>query len=233
MRELRYAFRQTVPVLCGYLFLGLAFGLLLQQAGYGWPWAVLTSVIVYAGSMQFVLVGLLGGGFASLLSVALTTLSVNSRHLFYGLSFLETFRKMGRAKPYMIFSLTDETYSLLCNLQPPKGLDADRVRLYIALLDHAYWVAGSAAGAILGSVLPFDLTGIDFAMTALFVVIFVDQWRGAKSRLPAVAGLGFGLLWLVVLGPDRFLLPALVCTVLVLLLCRGTLQPQTEEVDAP
>lgn len=233
MRELRYAFRQTVPVLCGYLFLGLAFGLLLQQAGYGWPWAVLTSVIVYAGSMQFVLVGLLGGGFASLLSVALTTLSVNSRHLFYGLSFLETFRKMGRAKPYMIFSLTDETYSLLCNLQPPKELDADRVRLYIALLDHAYWVAGSAAGAILGSVLPFDLTGIDFAMTALFVVIFVDQWRGAKSRLPAVAGLGFGLLWLVVLGPDRFLLPALVCTVLVLLLCRGTLQPQTEEVDAP
>ena len=233
MRELRYAFRQTVPVLCGYLFLGLAFGLLLQQAGYGWPWAVLTSVIVYAGSMQFVLVGLLGGGFASLLSVALTTLSVNSRHLFYGLSFLETFRKMGRAKPYMIFSLTDETYSLLCSLQPPKELDANRVRLYIALLDHAYWVAGSAAGAILGSVLPFDLTGIDFAMTALFVVIFVDQWRGAKSRLPAVAGLGFGLLWLVVLGPDRFLLPALVCTVLVLLLCRGTLQPQTEEVDAP
>lgn len=233
MRELRYAFRQTVPVLCGYLFLGLAFGLLLQQAGYGWPWAVLTSVIVYAGSMQFVLVGLLGGGFASLLSVALTTLSVNSRHLFYGLSFLETFRKMGRAKPYMIFSLTDETYSLLCSLQPPKELDADRVRLYIALLDHAYWVAGSAAGAILGSVIPFDLTGIDFAMTALFVVIFVDQLRGAKSRLPAVAGLGFGLLWLVVLGPDRFLLPALVCTVLVLLLCRGTLQPQTEEVDAP
>lgn len=233
MRELRYAFRQTVPVLCGYLFLGLAFGLLLQQAGYGWPWAVLTSVIVYAGSMQFVLVGLLGGGFASLLSVALTTLSVNSRHLFYGLSFLETFRKMGRAKPYMIFSLTDETYSLLCSLQPPKELDANRVRLYIALLDHAYWVAGSAAGAILGSVIPFDLTGIDFAMTALFVVIFVDQWRGAKSRLPAIAGLGFGLLWLVVLGPDRFLLPALVCTMLVLLLCRGTLQPQTEEVDAP
>lgn len=233
MPEFRYAFRQTIPVLCGYLFLGLAFGLLLQQAGYSWPWAVLTSVIVYAGSMQFVLVGLLGGGFATLLSVALTTLSVNSRHLFYGLSFLETFRKMGRARPYMIFSLTDETYSLLCSLQPPKELDANRVRLYIALLDHCYWVAGSAAGAILGSVLPFDLTGIDFAMTALFVVIFVDQWRGAKSHLPALAGVGFGVLWLMLLGPDRFLLPALVCTVLVLLLCRGTLQPRTEEVDAP
>lgn len=233
MQELRYAFRQTIPVLCGYLFLGLAFGLLMQQAGYGWPWAVLTSVIVYAGSMQFVLVGMLGGGFASLLSVALTTLSVNSRHLFYGLSFLETFRKMGKARPYMIFSLTDETYSLLCNLHPPKALNADRVRLYIALLDHLYWVAGSAAGAVLGSVLPFDLTGIDFAMTALFVVIFVEQWCAAKSHLPALAGAVFALLWLVILGPDRFLLPALVCTVLALLLGRGMLPPQSEEVDAP
>lgn len=233
MQELRYAFRQTIPVLCGYLFLGLAFGLLMQQAGYGWPWAVLTSVIVYAGSMQFVLVGMLGGGFASLLSVALTTLSVNSRHLFYGLSFLETFRKMGKARPYMIFSLTDETYSLLCNLHPPKALNADRVRLYIALLDHLYWVAGSAAGAVLGSVLPFDLTGIDFAMTALFVVIFVEQWCAAKSHLPALAGAVFALLWLVILGPDRFLLPALVCTVLALLLGRRMLPAQSEEVDAP
>lgn len=233
MQELRYAFRQTIPVLCGYLFLGLAFGLLMQQARYGWPWAVLTSVIVYAGSMQFVLVGMLGGGFASLLSVALTTLSVNSRHLFYGLSFLETFRKMGKARPYMIFSLTDETYSLLCNLHPPKALNADRVRLYIALLDHLYWVAGSAAGAVLGSVLPFDLTGIDFAMTALFVVIFVEQWCAAKSHLPALAGAVFALLWLVILGPDRFLLPALVCTVLALLLGRGMLPAQSEEVDAP
>ena len=233
MQELRYAFRRTVPVLCGYLFLGLAFGLLMQQAGYGWPWAVLTSVIVYAGSMQFVLVGMLGGGFGSLLSVALTTLSVNSRHLFYGLSFLETFRKMGKARPYMIFSLTDETYSLLCSLQPPQTLNADRVRLYIALLNHLYWVAGSAAGAILGSVLPFDLTGIDFAMTALFVVIFVEQWCAAKSHLPALAGAGFGIFWLIVLGPDRFLLPALVCTVLVLLLSRGTLSLRPEEVDAP
>ena len=192
MAEFRFALRQTAPVLCGYLFLGLAFGLLLQQAGYGWPWALLISGIVYAGSMQFVLVGLLGGGFASLASVALTTLSVNSRHLFYGLSFLDTFRQMGRAKPYMIFSLSDETYSLQCSVQIPEQLNANRVRLWISALDQGYWVAGSVTGAALGSVLPFDLTGIDFAMTALFVVIFVDQWRAAKSHLPAVAGLVFG-----------------------------------------
>ena len=216
----------------GYLFLGFAFGVLMTQAGYSAVWCALSSVLIYAGSMQFILVELLASG-AGLGLAAVMTLLINSRHLFYGLSFIGRFRGMGLSKLYAIFALTDETYSLLCSLQPPKELDANRVRLYIALLDHAYWVAGSAAGAILGSVIPFDLTGIDFAMTALFVVIFVDQWRGAKSRLPAIAGLGFGLLWLVVLGPDRFLLPALVCTMLVLLLCRGTLQPQTEEVDAP
>ena len=206
------------------------FGAGLRAAAAGrlrLPWALLISGIVYAGSMQFVLVGLLGGGFASLASVALTTLSVNSRHLFYGLSFLDTFRQMGRAKPYMIFSLSDETYSLQCSVQIPEQLNANRTRLWISALDQGYWVAGSVAGAALGSVLPFDLTGIDFAMTALFVVIFVDQWRAAKSHLPAVAGLVFGLVWLLVLGPDRFLLPALVCTVLALAACRGRLDADT------
>ncbi|WP_294497912.1 AzlC family ABC transporter permease [uncultured Gemmiger sp.] len=232
MAEFRFALRQTVPVLCGYLFLGLAFGLLLQQAGYAWPWALLISGIVYAGSMQFVLVGMLGGGFASLLSVALTTLSVNSRHLFYGLSFLDTFKQMGRAEPYMIFSLTDETYSLLCGVEIPKTLKANRVRLWMSALDHGYWIIGSVAGAALGSVLPFDLTGIDFAMTALFVVIFLDQWRAAKSHLPAGIGLVFALIWLVILGPDRFLLPALVCTVLALTACRGKLEPSAMAAGA-
>lgn len=220
MAEFRFSLRQTLPVLCGYLFLGIAFGLLLQQAGYGWPWALLISTIVYAGSLQFVLVGLLGGGFGSLVSVALTTLSVNSRHLFYGLSFLDTFREMGRARPYMIVSLTDETYSLLCGVPIPAGLKANRVRLWISALDHLYWVAGSVAGAVLGGLIPFDLTGIDFAMTALFVVIFLEQWLSADSHLPAGIGLVCGLFWLVLLGPDRFLLPALVCSVLVLVLCR-------------
>ena len=149
MAEFRFSLRQTVPVLCGYLFLGIAFGLLLQQAGYSWPWALLISCVVYAGSLQFVLVGMLGGGFASLLSVALTTLSVNSRHLFYGLSFLDTFRRMGRARPYMIFSLTDETYSLLCGVKIPDDLRADKVRLWMSALDHGSWIAGSVIGAVM------------------------------------------------------------------------------------
>lgn len=225
MRELKFAARQTLPVLCGYLFLGIAFGLLLQQAGYGWGWALLSSTLIYAGSMQFVLVQLLGGGFGSLVSVAVTTLSVNSRHLFYGLSFLEEFSQMGKARPYMIFSLTDETYSLLCGVRVPPELDKKRTFLLIAALDQCYWITGSVLGNALGSVLPFDMTGIDFAMTALFVVIFIEQWLGAKSHAPALLGLGFGLLSLLVFGPDAFLLPALVCTVLALGLLRGRLAP--------
>lgn len=226
MKELRFAAKQSIPVLCGYVFLGIAFGLVLHQAGFGWGWALAMSVFVYAGSMQFVLAGMLGG--AGLLSTALATLSVNSRHMFYGLSFLEKFRQMGRLRPYMIFSLTDETYSLLCSVRTPEGLEENRVMFCLSLLDQCYWVAGSVIGAVLGDVLPFDLTGIDFAMTALFVVIFVNQWQGAKKHLPALLGGGFGLAALLLFGPGGFLLPALICTVLALSVCRPAIEKQKE-----
>ena len=160
MKEFRFALRRTVPVLCGYVFLGLAFGLLLQQAGFGPVWALGISTLVYAGSMQFVLVDLLKAG-VGLLSCALMTLSVNSRHIFYGVSFVEKFRQFGAARPYLIFSLTDETYSLLCSLKIPAGLREKPVYLWIALLDQLWWVSGSVLGAALGQIIPFDLTGID------------------------------------------------------------------------
>lgn len=213
---LRYALVQTVPVLCGYGFLGMAFGILLQQAGYGWPWALLISTVVYAGSMQFAMVGMFTGG-VSLFTAAAMTFAINGRHIFYGFSFLQKFKEMGKARPYMIFSLTDETYSLLCSLKPPPGMDEKRLMLAISLLDQCYWVAGSLAGALVGQALPFDATGIDFAMTALFTVIFVEQWLGAKGHLPALVGLVCGGVCLAALGPNRFLLPALVSAVAVLL----------------
>lgn len=208
MKEFRFALRRTVPVLCGYVFLGLAFGLLLQQAGFGPVWALGISTLVYAGSMQFVLVDLLKAG-VGLLSCALMTLSVNSRHIFYGVSFVEKFRQFGAARPYLIFSLTDETYSLLCSLKIPAGLREKPVYLWIALLDQLWWVSGSVLGAALGQIIPFDLTGIDFAMTALFVTIFTEQWLTAKDHFPALFGLGCGAAALLLLGPDRFLIPAL------------------------
>ena len=218
----RFSFYNTIPVLLGYLFLGLAFGLLLQEAGYSFWWALLSSGIVYAGSIQFVLVEFLSGG-TGLLTVAVMTLLINSRHAFYGLSFVEKFRKM-KTYPYMIFSLTDETYSLLCSLKVPEGIDEKKAMFLIALFDQLYWVAGSVLGAALGQVLPFDMTGIDFAMTALFVTIFVDQWREAKSHLPAIVGLCSAAVCLLIFGGSNFILPSLIITVGILMALKGRLE---------
>lgn len=218
--EIRFAFTQTIPVMLGYLFLGLAFGLMLHDGGYSFWWAFFSSVFIYAGSMQFVLVTLLTGG-ASLIYSAVMTLFVNGRHIFYGLSFIEKFRKMGIFYPYMIFSLTDETYSVLCGLKLPGGLSEKRVSCLIALMDHAYWIIGSVLGAVIGELFTFNTMGVDFSMTALFVVIVLNQWMEVKEHKPAIIGGIVGFLCLLLLGADRFLLPALSITALILLLIRG------------
>ncbi|HJD17834.1 MAG TPA: AzlC family ABC transporter permease [Candidatus Fournierella excrementavium] len=223
----RFAFRQSLGVLFGYVFLGTAFGILLRQAGFGALWSLAFSGLVYAGSLQFVLAGFLAAPTA-LPTVALMSLFINARHLFYGLSFIERFRSMGKKRPYMIFSLTDETYSVLCGMdEVPAGVDKNGAMFLVALLDQLYWVAGSLLGTFAGG-LPLDFTGIDFSMTALFLVIFLEQWRGAKSHLPALLGLGCGAVFLLALGPDNFLLPALCTTVAVLLLARPVLNREKE-----
>lgn len=203
-KNLRAAFPYTIPVLLGYIFLGIAFGILLSSQGYPFYLATLMSLFIYAGSMQFVTINLLTGG-ASILSAILMTLMVNARHLFYGLSMLEKFRTMKRKKPYMIFSLTDETYSLLCGLEPPSGTDRNSFYFWIALLNQSYWVIGSTVGAIAGSLITFDSTGIDFAMTALFVVIFVEQWETTKNHIPALLGLAVTLVCLIIFGATNFI----------------------------
>ena len=229
MREtLRFALLKTIPVLLGYLFLGIAFGVVLQRSGYGLPWALLSSTVIYAGSGQFVMADLLAAG-AGLLTVAVTTLLVNSRHIFYGLTFIERFRGM-KTRPDMILSLTDETYSLLCALETPDGIDENRAMFLIALLDQCYWILGGCIGALLGQALPVDLTGIDFAMTALFTVILVEQVRRSGNRLPALIGGLSALLMLVLLGPDAFLLPSPLVT--VTLLVAGRALTARREADA-
>jgi len=217
-QTISYAFYKTIPVLLGYIFLGLAFGLLLQKSGYSFWWALLSSTVIYAGSIQFVLVDFLSGG-TSLPVVAVMTLLINSRHAFYGLTFVEKFRKM-KTYPYMVFSLTDETYSLLCSTKIPPELDEKKVMFLISLFDQCYWIAGSVLGGALGEILPFDMTGIDFAMTALFVTIFVEQWIEAKSHLPAVIGLCSSLVCLLIFGGSSFILPSLVITVTLLMAFR-------------
>lgn len=214
MQTVRNAFKSSLPVMAGYLVLGAGFGMMMKAAGYGAGWAFAMSLFIYAGSMQYAAVGLLSGG-ASLLSVALTTLMVNARHLFYGISMLEPYRKAGAARPYLIFALTDETYSLVCS-----GKRSIRECLLISLFDQVYWVAGSTVGALLGGVVPFSTEGVDFALTALFLTVFTQQWLENKNYFPALCGVGVSVLCLAVFGPDRFLIPAM-AGITALLLAAG------------
>lgn len=215
----RTAFVDTVPVMTGYLFLGVGFGLLLRQAGYGLGWAAAMSLFIYAGAMQYLTVGLLTGG-AGVLTAALTTLMVNARHLIYGISMLDTYRGAGRKKPYLIFALTDETYSLVTARKLPEGEDKFRYCLLVSFFDQCYWVAGSVLGSAAGMVLPINLEGIDFALTALFVTVFVEQWLSTKDHLPAIIGVAATALCLVLFGQDVFLIPAMALIAGILILRR-------------
>ena len=213
------AFYKSLPVMAGYVVLGIGFGILLRSAGYGVLWAFAMSVFIYAGSMQYVGVGLLAGG-ASVITTVLTTLMVNARHLFYSISMIDRYKDSGKYKPYLVFALTDETYSLLCDGKTPEGEDADKYRFLVSLFNHSYWVAGSVAGSLLGTVLPFSTEGIEFAMTALFLASFTEQWIENKDHIPAITGVVSTLLCLLVFGTESFLIPAMLLITLVLTLAR-------------
>lgn len=218
-QTLKYAFLQSLPVLAGYVVLGIGFGILMRNAGYGVLWAAAMSLFIYAGSMQYVGVGLITGG-ASVITTAITTLMVNARHLFYSISMVDKYKDAGRYKPYMIFALTDETYSLLCDERVPKGVEPKPYRFLVSLFNHGYWVMGSVIGNLLGSVLPFSTVGIEFSMTALFVASFTEQWLTTKDHVPAITGLLATLLCLLVFGRESFLIPAMLLITLVLTLLR-------------
>ena len=231
-KALSAAFPVTVPVLMGYLAIGMAFGFMLQAIGYNFIWAFFMSLTIYAGSGQYLGVTLLATA-ASLGTVTLMTLLINFRHLVYGLSMLEKFRGMGWRKFYMIFSLTDETYALLSSAQAPVGVDPRNYYFAIALLDQSYWIIGSVIGAVAGAIIPVDTTGIDFAMTALFVVIAVDQWKAYRRHLPALLGGAVTILFLIILGQwfgqQQMLIVSLGVIVLALLILRDRLEEKEEE----
>lgn len=229
---LPHAFRLTLPVMFGYLCMGCAFGIIIQTGGYNFIWAFVISLTCYSGSMQFVLAELLATA-APLAGVAVMTLAVQIRHIFYGLSLVDEYKRCGWKRFYMIFALTDETYSLQCSLETPYGIDENRLRFLISLLDQIYWIVGCTLGALIGQLIPFDFEGADFAMTALFVVILVEQWQTAKSHLPAIVGVGCAVVSLLVFGPDNFIFPALAASAFILLILRNQLDPERnwEEVS--
>lgn len=214
----KIALIDSLPVMTGYVFLGFGFGIIMQQSGFGLGWALAMSLFIYAGSMQYVGVSLLTGG-ASLLTAAMTTLLVNARHLFYGISMVESYKGTGKKKPYLIFGLTDETYSLVSREQLPQGIDKILYFFLVSLFDQCYWVTGTLLGSLAGK-LPINFDGIDFALTALFVTIFVEQWLSNPNHFPAIVGVAATTVCLLVFGADVFLIPSMVLIAGILTLGR-------------
>lgn len=222
-----YGFQQALPITCSYLFVSMAYGMTMEKAGFFWGWSLLTSLTVYTGAFQFVLVTFLSSG-ASILTIAMTALFMNSRQFFYGLTFVEDFKKMGKFYPYMVHTMTDETYAVNCAMLEKKDekendfLKDDkkrrRIMFYVALFSRISWMIGAVGGGVLGQLIPAQLTGIDFCMTALFLTIFIDQWKAAKHHFPALCGLFVGVLCLLCFGANRFMLPSLILVSGVLLI---------------
>ncbi len=207
--ELRYAFPKTVPIMVGYLFLGTAYGILMKVNGFGFWWVLASSIFIFAGSLQYLEVTLLAG-LVNPLYAFLMGLMINARHLFYGISMLKKYTGVKKGKAYLIFALTDETFSLVCEEETPEELDSTKVCLWISFLDQCYWVLGSVFGVLIGGLIAFDTKGLDFALTALFVTIFTDQWKNNKDHRPALAGLLGSALCVLIFGADLFIIPAMI-----------------------
>ncbi len=207
-KQFKEIFLRTIPIMTGYIVLGMGFGIYAKKAGLGLIYAVLMSVLVYAGSMQYVLVELISSG-AGLLTTALTTFMVNARHFFYGISMIDKYEGKDAKNIYSIFALTDETYSLVCS-NTLEGVDDKTYYFYVSLFNQIYWVLGSILGNVLGSVLPFSTDGIEFSMTALFITVFVEQWLSTKNHLPALTGLFSSIICLIIFGQSSFLIPSMI-----------------------
>lgn len=226
---LKEALIRSLPITGSYLFVSMAYGLMMQNAGFGWLYSLIASLTIYTGAFQFLLVAFLCSG-ASYLTIALTAVFMNSRQFFYGLTFLDDFKEMGRRYPYMVHTMTDETYAVNCAILPKQEETAiekkhrRNVMFFVALFSRVSWMAGSVLGGVLGQVIPIELEGIDFCMTALFVTIFVDQWRSMKTHVPAIMGLLIGVLLLLVLGPNYFLLPTLILVSGILLVLKNKME---------
>lgn len=227
---MKAAFPHTIPLLTGFSFLGIAYGILMNTKGYGIGWTSLMSALVYAGSVQYVGITLLTSAFNPIYALALT-LMINARHLFYGISMLEKYKDTGKFKPFLIFALCDETFSILCSTEPPEGIDRNWFFMSVTYLGYFYWLIGSMVGSLLGSMVTFETKGLDFVLTALYVVIVIDQWKSVEKHTSALIGLGCTLLCLLVLGQDRFIIPAMGMILLMLTVFRERIEKEIDPCD--
>ena len=215
LSTLRAAFPHTVPVLTGYLVLGMAYGILMETRGYGALWSTLMSALAFGGSMQYAAIALLTTVFDPL-QAFLLSLMVNARHLFYGVSMLQKYAGLGALRPFLIYWLTDETFSVLCTVEVPEGIDRGRFYFWVSFLDYCYWVVGTLVGGLFGTLLTFNTAGMDFALTALFVVLFIEQLKGREQRICGIIGLVCTVVALALFGADRMVIAAMVLILMCL-----------------
>lgn len=222
-RALRAAFPHTVPILTGFLFLGMTYGVYMASLGFSWIYPTLMALTIFAGSMEFVTANMLLGAFNPLQAFAMT-LMVNARHLFYGLAMLDRFRGLGWKKLYLIFGMCDETFSVTCSVRAPEGVDEGWFMTFVTLLDQLYWVLGAALGGLCGSLLTLNTEGLDFVMTAMFVVIFLENWLKEENHTSSLLGLALPCACLVLFGAQSFILPSMAAILLALTALRGRLE---------
>ncbi len=225
-KALHAAFPHTIPVLTGFSILGIAYGILMSSKGYGVLWCFLMSAIAFCGSMQFVAITLLTTVFNPIQAFFLS-LMVNARHLFYGISMISKYRGIGKIKALLIFFMCDETFSITSTTEVPEGVDRKWFYLYISLLNYIYWVVASVIGGLIGNMIHFETKGLDFVLTALFIVIFLNQWKDPANRFSALLGVGVSTICLVVFGPDKFIIPSMIGILLILTIFRKQLDTTT------
>lgn len=225
---LKLAFHRSLPILTGYTFLGFTYGIYMNASGFSFLYPMIMAMVIYGGSLEFVAVSMLLSPFAPV-EVFILTLLIQARHLFYGLSMLEKYRNTGWRKFYLIYGLTDETFAINYSQPIPENVDKSKYLFLVTLFNHCYWVIGATLGGLVGTLLNFNLKGINFIMTAMFVVIFVDQWQKERSHISSFIGIGVSLLCLNIFGAQSFMIPTMVGIVLVLALMRKHLSHKKTE----
>ena len=223
LSALKAAFPHTIPVMTGYLFLGISYGIYMKVSGFSFLYPMLMAITIFGGSLEFVTVSLLLSTFAPL-QTFLMALVIQVRHLFYGLAMLEKYKNTGLKKLYLIFALTDETFSINCSTPVPEGIDKGKFYFAVSLLDQCYWVSGATIGGILGSFIPFNTEGLDFVMTAMFVVIFIEQWLKEKKHYTALIGVFASVLCLIIFGSESFIIPTMAVIFIMLALFRKPIE---------
>ena len=213
-----------------FIVLGIGYGLLMQKSGYGPLWSLASGLIIFSGTVQFVSVSMLGGG--SVIMAAITALMVAARHIFFSISMIGRYSSEGRRKWYLFYALCDETYAMLSRNETPEGVNLSAYRLLVTMFDQGSWLLGSFLGGWIGTLLNFDSTGIDFAMTALFVTVVIDQWKSAENHIPAVLGVAATLACRLIFGRELFLIPAMVIIIAVLTVMRGRIEQKEGDTDA-